>query len=172
MFSRTASRVAIASASAVIAGGALAVPAHAAPPSPAPIAPHQLYVGQVFGAVSSTSTQNVIEVVCPGPLTTGGHPVAGQYVEVQQVGITPVASTGYTGNFGTGIEAELVYTAGSVTAVTPVAKLASYGVKVEIPTSITAPCSGSAVMSFVPLPDPDSSGRPSNVPVTFQNVGA
>jgi hypothetical protein len=171
MFSRAASRIAIASASAVIAGGVLAIPAHAGPPSPGPIAPHQTYVGQVFGLGNSTGTQAVIEVVCPGPAGTGGHPVAGQYVEVQQVNITPVASAGYTGNFGTGIEAELVYPAGSVTATTAVAKFTTYGVKVEIPTSITVPCSGSAVMSFIPLPDPDMSGRPSNVPVTFQNIG-
>jgi hypothetical protein len=166
MSSRTASRIAIASASALIAGGALAVPASA---QASPVGPKQYFQGQVFGPVSA-SALNVIEVACVGPMATG-HPVPGQSVAVHQI-FPPVAtSTGYTGNFAKEIDANLIYSRGTITVVTFIAALTSYDVRAAIPTSITVPCSGSGVMSFTPSPDPDNSGRASNVGVTFQSAG-
>jgi hypothetical protein len=166
MSSRTASRIAIASASALIAGGALAVPAAA---QASPVGPKQYFYGQVIPTTSATAL-NVIQVACVGPLPTG-HPLPGQSVEVHQV-FPPVATTtGYTGNSAKQIDANLIYSRGTVTVVTFVATLTSYDVRVPIPTSITVPCSGSGVMSFAGSPDPDNSGRPSNVGVTFQSLG-
>ncbi len=168
MFGRTASRIAIASASAMIAGGALAIPAAA---QTGPIGPKQYFYGQVFGVASSTSQQDVIEVACAGPVATG-HPFPGQFVAVQQI-FPPVTTTtaGYTGNFGTEIGADLIWSRGTITVVTPIAKFLSYGVSVQIPTTIEVPCGGGGVMNFAPSPNPDNSGFPSNVNVTFESAG-
>jgi hypothetical protein len=166
MFSRTASRVAIASASALIAGGALAIPASA---QAVTVGPHQYFLGKVLGLTSATAP-NVIAVVCAGPVATG-HPAPGQSVEVQLF-LPPVNTTlGYTGNSAKEIDADLIWSRGPVTVVTFVAALTSYFVQVPIPTSITVPCSGSGVMSFMPSPDPDNSGKASNVDVTFESPG-
>jgi hypothetical protein len=167
MFGRTASRIAIASASALIAGGAMTLPAAA---QTGPVGPRQYFYGQVLGSTSST-TQDVIEVECAGAAATG-HPFPGQFVEVQQV-FPPLTTTlGYTGNFGTKINADLIWSQGSITVVTLVATFISYGVTMPIPTSITVPCGGPGVMSFAPSPDPDNSGTASNVDVTFVSPGA
>lgn len=165
MFSRTASRIAIASASALIAGGVLAIPAAA---QAGPIGPRQFFYGQVFGA--SSAAQGVIEVACAGPATTG-HPDPGQFVDVQQVFPPTSTTVGYTGNFGVEIGADLIWSRGTITVVTPIAKFTSYGVAMPIPTSIEVPCSGSGVMSFSPTPDPDNSGISSNVDVSFESPG-
>jgi hypothetical protein len=166
MFSRTASRVALASASALIAVGALAVPAAA---QGGPVGPRQYFYGQVFGPASGTA-QGVIEVACAGA-AAAGHPFPGQFVEVQQI-FPPVTTTlGYTGNFGIRISADLIWSRGTIAVATPIATFTSYGVSMPIPTSITVPCSGSGVMNFAPSPDPDNSGIPSNVNVTFESPG-
>lgn len=166
MFGRTASRVAIASASALIAGGALAIPAAA---QAGPIGPKQYFQGQVFGVASNTMP-NVIEVACVGPEATG-HPLPGQDVEVQQLFPPVTNTTGYTGNFGVEIDAVLIWSRGTITVATPIAKFTNYGVAMPIPTSITVPCSGKGMMSFEPSPNPDNSGIPSNVTVTFESAG-
>jgi hypothetical protein len=166
MSSRTVSRVSIASASALIACGALAIPASA---QAVTVGPHQYFLGQVFGPTSAVAP-NVIVVACAGPESTG-HPVPGQNVEVQLF-LPPVNTTlGYTGNSAKEIDANLIYSRGPVTVVTFVATLTSYFVKVAIPTSITVPCAGTGVMSFTPSPDPDNSGRASDVNVTFASPG-
>jgi hypothetical protein len=110
---------------------------------------------------------------CPRPvILPTGHPVAGQSVEVQEL-LPPAAMTvGDTGNFGTTINADLIFSRGTVTVVTPIATFTSYGVQMPIPTSITLPCFGSGVMSFAPSPDPDNTGKPSNLSVTFQSPPA
>ena len=166
MSSRTASRVAIASASALIAGGALAIPASA---QATQVGPKQYFYGQVIPATSATAL-NVIQVACVGPEATG-HPLPGQSVEVHQIFPPLTTTTGYTGNSAKEIDANLIYSRGTITVVTFVATLTSYDVRVAIPTSITVPCSGPGVMSFAPSPNPDNSGRPSNVDVTFQSAG-
>lgn len=167
MLGRTASRIAIAAASAVIAGGAMAIPAAA---QTGPVGPHQYFYGQVFGIASSTSQQDVIEVECAGPAMTG-HPAPGQFVEVQEVFPPSATTLGYTGNFGAEINADLIWSQGTITVVTHIATFLSYGVSMQIPTSITVPCSGSGVMSFAPSPDPDNSGVASSVDVTFESPG-
>lgn len=167
MISRTASRIAIAAASTLVAGGVMAIPAAA---QAAAIAPGQYFYGQVFSPASSSARQGVIDVACAGPATTG-HPLPGQVVDVEQV-FPPVTTTlGFTGKFGTEIDATLIWTRGTITVVTPIATFTGYGVMMPIPTSITVPCSGGGVMSFAPSPDPDNSGVSSNVDVTFESTG-
>jgi hypothetical protein len=167
MFRRTASRVAIASAVALVTGAALATPAMA---DGGQVGPKQYFHGEVFGLTSSTA-QNVIRVNCAGPEATG-HPAAGQYVAAHQF-FPPVTTTyGYTGNFGTEIDVNLIYSVGTITVVTPTfATLTFYDAKAEIPTSLTVPCNGSGVVVFAPSPDPDGSGIASDVNVTFQSPG-
>lgn len=167
MFRRTASRVAIASAVMLIAGGALATPALA---DGGQVGPKQYFNGELFGLTSSTA-HDVIQVSCAGPETTG-HPVAGQYVAAHQFFPPVTTSYGYTGNSGTEIDVNLIYSVGTITVVTPTfATLTYYDTKAEIPTSLTVPCSGTGVLVFTPSPDPDSSGIASDVGVTFQSSG-
>jgi hypothetical protein len=111
-------------------------------------------------------------VACAGTATVG-HPFPGQSVEIQQLAVpSSAAAPGYTGNFGVEVNADLIWSQGTVTTVTPIATFTSYGVQLPVPTSITVPCSGSGVMSFMPSPNPDNSGTPSNVSVTFASPGA
>jgi hypothetical protein len=167
MLRTTASRVAIASAAMLVAGTALATPAMA---DGGQVGPKQYFDGQVFG-LTSASAQDVILVSCAGPASTG-HPVAGQYVAAHQF-FPPVTTTyGYTGNYGTEIDVNLIYSIGTITVVTPTfATLTYYDTKSEIPTSLTVPCSGTGVVVFTPSPDPDGSGRASDVDVTFESTG-
>lgn len=172
MFSRTASRITLASASALIAVGALAIPAAAATPV-GRIAPQQNFYGQVLGTVSITPLPTIaVECVSPvGGTGETGHPLPGQSVEVQEAQPTSsAASLGYTGNSGVEINASLIDSQGGVVVATPVATFLSYDVAMPIPTSITVPCSGVGVMSFAPSPNPDNSGIPSNVNVTFEST--
>lgn len=167
MLRKTASRVAVASALALIAGGALAAPAMA---DGGQVGPKQYFHGEVFGLPSSNA-QNTIQVACAGPESTG-HPVAGQYVAAHQFFPPVTATYGYTGNFGTEIDVNLIYSVGTITVVTPIfAKLTFYDTKAEIPTSLTVPCNGTGVAVFAPSPDPDGSGKASDVSVTFQSPG-
>jgi hypothetical protein len=168
MFRRTASRIAIASAVMLVTGAAVATPAMA---DGAQVAPKQYFYGEFFG-LTSTTTSDVIDVSCPTPAATG-HPVAGQYVAAHQI-FPPAGTTyGYTGNYGTEIDVNLIYSVGTITVMTPTfATLTYYDTKAEIPTSLTLPCSGSGVLAFTPSPDPDGSGRTSDVDVTFEGLGA
>ena len=167
MFRRTASRIAIASAVMLVVGGALATPAMA---DGGQVAPKQYFYGEFFGLTSSTA-HDVMQVSCAGPETTG-HPVAGQYVAAHQIFPPVTTSTGYTGNFGTEIEVNLIYSVGTITVSTPTfATLTYYDTKAEIPTSLTVPCSGSGVLAFTPSPDPDGSGITSDVDITFESPG-
>lgn len=167
MLRKTASRVAIASAVMLVAGGVLAAPAMA---DGGQVGPKQYFYGEVFGLTSAT-TQDVIQVACAGPASTG-HPVAGQYVAAHQFFPPTTTTYGYTGNFGTEIDVNLTWSAGTITVVTPVfAKLTFYDTSAEIPTSLTVPCSGTGVASFTPNADPDHSGIASEVDVTFKSAG-
>lgn len=166
MLRRIASRIASASAVMVVTGGALAAPAMA---DGGPVGPKQYFHGEVFGLPSSTAAPNVIEVACAGPEATG-HPVAGQYVAAHQF-FPPGATYGYTGDEGTEIDVNLVYSLGTITVVTPTfATLYFYDTKSEIPTSLTVPCNGTGVMNFAPSPN-DGTGITSQVDVTFESPG-
>ncbi len=167
MFRRAASRVAIASAVMLVAGGALAAPAMA---DAGRVGAKQYYHGEVFGLASSTAP-DVIRVACAGPATTG-HPVAGQFVAAHQFFPPTTTTYGYTGNFGTEIDVSLTWSVGTITVATPTfATLTYYDTRAEIPTSLTVPCSGTGVVAFTPRPDTDGSGIASDVTVTFESPG-
>jgi hypothetical protein len=168
MFRRTASRTALASAIMLVAAGALATPAMA---NGGQVAPKQYFDGEYFGLTSATPP-DVVQVSCSGVATTG-HPLAGQYVAAHQFFPPVVTSYGYTGNFGSEIDVNLIYSVGTLTVVTPTfATLTYYDTKAEIPTSLTVPCSGTGNIVFTPSPDPDGSGKASDVSVTFISTGA
>jgi hypothetical protein len=138
--------------------------ASAAVQDPIPIGPNMYFVGLINGA-----TQNaVIKVVCPGPVVSGetGHPISGQTVEVETV-LPPVPTTvGYTGSAADSIDAIFGPLSSSTNEVV---KLTSFFAPVAIPTSLVLPCSGSGVVTFVPLPT-SSTARNATVTVTYLNI--
>lgn len=128
---------------------------------PVPIRPNQHFTGLV-------NTRNVgpvtITVVCPAP-TGFGHPAADQPVEVEPVtAVPPLADVGFTGSRGASITAAITLNAAA--APIKVAHFTSYFVVIDIPTTIKLPCSGSAVMNFVPLPH-SNTARTAALDVTF-----
>jgi hypothetical protein len=166
MFSRTVSRIALASVSALAISGALAAPALA---QGNPIGPKQWFYGEFFGP-STNAAQDDIVVACAGAANTG-HPVAGQYVAAHQI-FPPVTTTaGYTGNYGTEIDVYATWPS-NIGPVITIGELLYYDTKVEIPTSISVPCSGSGELIFAPTPDPDGSGRSSVLDINFVSIGA
>jgi hypothetical protein len=165
MFSRTVSRIALASVSALVVSGALAAPALA---QGNPVGPKQYFYGEVFGA---SVAADVIVVSCPAGAAVG-NPVGGQSVAAHQI-FPPVTTTvGYTGNFGTEIDVSLTWPSPLTPPPVSIGEILYYDTKVGIPTSITVPCSGSGVMIFNPSSDPDGTGRPSDVSVTFVSNNA
>lgn len=177
MFSRTASRIAIASASALIAGGALAVPASAqagpaashgaASPVQTPvvlIGPNQYFSGYING---SPPGQAIIRTNCLGPIQPGqtGNPLPNQTVEVRLASPAgSAADLGYTGSAANSIVATL---GPSPDASSVIGTFTAYNVIEYIPTTITVPCGGSGVATFVPSPG-SSSASPATLNVTFE----
>jgi hypothetical protein len=166
LFSRTVFRIALTSASALVLSVALAAPALA---DDAPVAPGQYFYGEFFGLTGAAA--NVITVNCAGPADVG-HPANGQYVAAHEL-FPPVAVTaGYTGSSGSEVDVNLTWARGGVGVVTPpFAEILFYDTKVEIPTTITVPCSGTGVMGFSPTPNADGTGRSSDLSVTFVSPG-
>jgi hypothetical protein len=131
---------------------------------PLPIGPNTFFVGLVNGQ----STDAVITLACPGPITADetAHPLAGQTLEVETV--NPVSTVdGFTGSTGTQIDA----TIGTPSAanINPPVVFNSFFVKEPIPTTDVFPCSGSGVVDFVPLPT-SPTAHSFSVPVTFANI--
>jgi hypothetical protein len=147
------------------AAAASAALASAAPASAVAVGPHQSFAGLVNTRISDAT----IGVLCPGPTATG-HPLPDQTVAVELV-VPPITSTeGYTGLDATSIVAWLNWpTPMAPPPPVKVAAFTGYGTA-AIPTSLTVPCSGTGVMTFVPTPD--DGGRPATVNVTFVNIGA
>jgi hypothetical protein len=139
--------------------------ATAAAASPALIAPHQLFLGQVNGA----SAHAVIKVGCFGPVTPGqtGHPVSGQSVDVvPALGLPTEVAPGYTGASADRVLVQFGAPASFGTATV----LRAYGVKAEIPTGMELPCYGTGKVAFVPLPT-SRTARTGYVTVTYESIG-
>jgi hypothetical protein len=140
----------------------------AAAPVTVPVGPNQFFGGLVNGSNGSTSPVP-IRTNCLGPVTAGetGHPLAGQTVEV--VLASPASSNieGFTGSAAKSIVADLIYTLTPTgpTFIEQVATFTSYNVAEPIPVTITVPCSGDGLMSFMPNP-----GSPTAKPATVQVV--
>ena len=156
-----------------LASLALALTAVAAPPAaatpvqdPIPIGPNMYFIALVNGHTSPTP----ITVVCPGPISSNstGHPISGQTLEVRAV--LPVTTTvGYTGSAAHSIDAIFTSPTGAVT--NPPVVLTSFFAPVPIPTTLNLPCSGSGVISFVPIPT-SPTARGVAFSVTYLNIGA
>jgi hypothetical protein len=165
---------------AALLGGAIGAPGALADtgpvPVPVPVAPGQVFAGQVNGA----TTGAVIKVDdCPvGPpisaLGSGGddevvalgHPAPGQTVSAKYLGQVSNGTSGFTGSAATSIAVRLA----NISAVSSNAfQITAYGQQIAIPTGISVPCSGTGEVDFVPLPT-STTARSSVVKVAFFNV--
>lgn len=153
-------------AAATVALGAALVPVAAATSAsaqdPLPISPNTYFEGLVNGKTADA----VVTVVCPGPITptSVGHPVSGQTAEVRN-GLTPVATSGYTGSAGDEIIAGFTSPAASTQAIV----FKAFFAPAAIPTTWSVPCGGSGTMTFVPEPT-SPTARSYTVKVTFLNI--
>jgi hypothetical protein len=148
----------------IAAAAGVAAIAPAASAAAVAVGPQQYFTG----SVNTHTDSAVIDVLCAGPASFG-HPVANQTVGIRLLLPPTSATVGYTGLSATSIDAWLSWPSPSVIpSPVAVAKFAGY-TTAPIPTTITVPCSGSGVMTFVP--NPDNGGRPATVKVSFINLG-
>ena len=107
-------------------------------------------------------------MACYGPSTPGqtGHPMGDQYVEVLPPA-TGSGSVGYTGSLGTAINAEFVYSQGTITHVVPIGTLSTYGTRLALSTSLVLPCWDSGSIVFDPTPT-SPTARAADLSVYFQ----
>jgi hypothetical protein len=177
MFSRTTSRIAIASVPALIAGGALAAPASAQTGTAAShgaaipvvlVGPNQYFSGYING---SPPGQAIIQTNCFGAIQPGqtGNPLPNQTIEVRLASPAgSVADLGYTGNVSNAASESIVATLGpSAAAPSVIGTFTAYDVIEEIPTTVTVPCAGSGVATFTPSPASPGS-FPATLDVTFE----
>ncbi len=133
-------------AATLAAGVVAAVPAAAGT-----IGPNQYFTGDVSGRTASPAP---IQMACFGPVYPGetGHPLPGQYAQVDPAPASSTADLGYTGSAGTAVSITLIITSGTIVRVVPLGTATDYGTPVPIPTTLTLPCYGSAQASFSPTP--------------------
>jgi hypothetical protein len=151
---------------AVIAVGLL-VPGVSGAETHPNVGPHQLFAGSVNGS-SGRPTPAVIRVVCPGPGAQRGHPVSRQTVEVGPAAST-ASTTGDTGNDATSIGAFFGPPPPAATGPGQVS-FRRYRVLKAIPTSLSLPCQGTGVVTFIPFPESPPTSRSASVPVEYVNV--
>ena len=131
------------------------------------VGPHQYFAGSVNGSLG-TSTPAVIKVVCPGPEAQRGHPLSGQTVEVR-LAVATTRSVGYTGNDATSIGTFFGPPPPTTTGPGQVS-FREYGVPKAVPTSLSLPCQGTGVVTFVPFPESPPISRSASVPVQYENI--
>lgn len=122
------------------------------------IGPNQLF----YGSVNHHRPTATINMACFGAVRPGetGHPLAGQTISVApSVDIVP---DGFTGSKADRIE---VVVATPASTINPRLVFFHFGTR-PLPTSLTLPCSGRGVVSFVPLPS-SPTARADSVRVTF-----
>src|SRR5271165_525042 len=128
---------------------------------PVLIGPNQSFVG----LVNNSSANAKIEMACFGPSQPGeyGHPLAGQTLEVELVGpLTSAVPLAFT---GTAREIEATYAISNTLEIL-LAEFSSYYVQAPLSTSLSFPCSGTAVIPFAPV-EGGQRARPWNTKVTF-----
>ncbi len=145
-------------AASVVTFAAAAAAAPVPVQDPVPAGPNQVFRGFINGHPPGKA---VITVICPGPVNTG-HPAANQTIEVQTAQPTSTFDTGFTGSAGKKITAALAPAA----TTTILASFTSFFVPMNIPTSITVPCSGTGKVVFRPAPT-SSTAKSAVLPVTF-----
>jgi hypothetical protein len=161
-------------------GGAIGAPGALADtgpvPVPVPVAPGQVFAGQVNGVTTGAA----IKVDdCPvGPPISAfgagaddevvalGHPAPGQTVSAALLGAVSSDTSGFTGSAATSIAVRL----GDVSSVSSNAfRITAYGQQVAIPTGISVPCTGTGEVDFVPLPT-SGTARTAVVKVAFFDI--
>jgi hypothetical protein len=152
-------------AASAAARPAVAGPAIAPVTDPVAIRPNQYFSGLVNGHAGSAA----IQMGCFGPIQPGqlGHPLSGQTTEVVTAPGPTAADVGFTGSAGTSIQASLTWTSpdGAINTVL-LATFSYFFVDAPISTSLLLPCSGTAVVSFVPQPG-SSTAVTAKMTVTF-----
>ena len=157
--------------SLLVVAAALMVPGVSGATTHAKVGPRQIFDGSVNGSLG-TPTPAIIEVVCPGPSTVGrtAHPLPGQTVEVR-LAPSAAARSGRTGDHATSIGAFFGPPPPGATGPGEVS-FARYGVPKAIPTSLTFPCRGTGVVTFIPFPNNPATFRSASVPVEYADVAA
>jgi len=128
---------------------------------PVLIGPNQSFVG----LINNSSSKATIEMACFGPSRPGeyGHPLAGQTLEVKQVGlVTAPLARGFT---GTAREIQATYEISNTLEIL-LADFSSYYAEAPLSTSLSLPCSGTAVIPFTPV-EGGPRARPWKTTVTF-----
>ncbi len=117
------------------------------------------------GLVNNSSSNATIEMACFGPSQPGeyGHPLAGQTLEVKLVG--PVTSAVPLAFTGTAREIQATYVISNTLEIL-LAEFSSYYVQAPLSTSLTFPCTGTAVIPFAPV-EGGPRAHPWNTRVTF-----
>ncbi len=134
------------------------------------IGPHQYFDGVVNGAIGVGTSPAIVKVVCPGPGSHAGHPLAGQTVEVTEPKAI-LSTSGYTGKDATSIGVFFGAPPPAAEAAGQVS-FTRYGVAKPVPRSLSLPCSGTGHVTFVPFPQGPPTSRAATVTVTYVNVAA
>jgi hypothetical protein len=149
----------------------LVASAGAAIPPQGKVGPRQYFEGLVNGD-SGLARPVTIKMACFGAVRPGqkGHPMTGQTVEVLRPEVIVVGHSGYTAKNATSIVAFFGPPPPSPAPATPAASTVTfkkYAVKKPILTSLLLPCSGTGIVSFVPLPKSPPTSRDATVRVAY-----
>ena len=148
-----------------LAAALAAVLAAASPAAAGTIGPNQYFSGDVNGYTTSPAP---IRMACFGAVHPGetGHPLSGQYAQVDPAPASSAADLGYTGSTGTAVSVTLIITSGTIVQIVPLGTVSDYGTKVSIPVTLTLPCYGGAQASFSPVPG-SATAKPATLTVDF-----
>jgi hypothetical protein len=138
---------------------AAAASASASTVGPTRVGPHQVFAGEINGQTINAQ----LKVVC-GVASTHGRALGGQTIAVTSPPVT-ASNYGETGSRAKEIATSLSPTSAGVTIV-----FTTYNDPQPFPTNINVPCSGTSVISFIPVPG-SKTARPAKVTVSYDNVG-
>ena len=157
--------------SLVVVAAVLIIPGVSGATTHVKVGPKQTFDGLVNGS-TGTPTPAIIKVACPGPSTVGrtAHPLPGQTVEVR-LATSTVARSGHAGDHASSIGVFFGPPPPGSAGPGEVS-FARYGVPKAIPTSLSFPCSGIGVVTFIPFPNNPATFRSASVPVVYGNVAA
>jgi hypothetical protein len=132
------------------------------------VGPNQSFAGTVNGSFGRP-VPATITVVCPGPIVSTGHPLAGQSVAVTRA-IPTFSDSGFTGRDGRTISVFFGPPPPTANAIGPIS-FDRYNTPRPIPTSLDLPCGGSGVVTFLPFPR-SLTARAETVAVRYANIAA
>jgi len=129
---------------------------------PTKIGPHQFFAGEVNGMIENAT----VKVVCPGPGGTVGRALPGQTLAVTSP-LVIASNFGNTGSRGRRILANV----GPAASAAQTIVFRYYDKPKAFPTNIPVPCSGTGILTFIPLPN-SPGAQAATVTVTYANVAA